>query len=84
MFRRGLGLLGRMTRGHKWAEQEGGYNLDDWDSPGRLPLGVAGILAGCFGVAGAVVGMAEVTSPLLPDSSSLRSLTPASPIFSCT
>ncbi|THH15143.1 hypothetical protein EW146_g5289 [Bondarzewia mesenterica] len=37
-----------------------GYNLDDWDSPGRLPLGVAGILAGCFGVAGAVVGMAEV------------------------
>lgn len=25
----------------------------------RLPLGIAGILAGCFGVAGAVVGMAE-------------------------
>ncbi|KAI0348156.1 cytosine-purine permease [Trametopsis cervina] len=38
----------------------GGYNLDDWDSPSRLPIGVAGILAGCFGVAGAVVGMAEV------------------------
>lgn len=32
----------------------------------RLPLGAAGILAGCFGVAGAVVGMSEVwyTGPL--------------------
>ncbi|KAJ6471194.1 cytosine-purine permease [Mycena vulgaris] len=38
----------------------GGYNLNDWDTPSRLPLGIAGVLAGCFGVAGAVVGMAEV------------------------
>ncbi|KAJ7758164.1 purine-cytosine permease [Mycena maculata] len=38
----------------------GGYNLDDWDTPSCLPLGIAGVLAGCFGVAGAVVGMAEV------------------------
>ncbi|KAF8885076.1 cytosine-purine permease [Gymnopilus junonius] len=38
----------------------GGYNLDDWDSPSRLPLGVAGVLAAGFGAAGAVVGMAEV------------------------
>jgi len=38
----------------------GGYNLDDWDSPSKLPLGIAGILAACFGIAGAVVGMAEV------------------------
>lgn len=37
----------------------GGYNLDDWDTPGKLPVGVAGIVAGCCGVAGAVVGMAE-------------------------
>ena len=31
-----------------------------------MPLGVAGILAGCCGVAGAVVGMSEVwyTGPL--------------------
>ncbi|PSS29728.1 hypothetical protein PHLCEN_2v2876 [Hermanssonia centrifuga] len=44
----------------------GGYNLDDWDSPSRLPVGVAGIVAGCCGVAGAVVGMSEVwyTGPL--------------------
>ncbi|KAI0652315.1 cytosine-purine permease [Trametes meyenii] len=44
----------------------GGYNLDDWDTPSRLPLGAAGILAGCFGVAGAFVGMSEVwfTGPL--------------------
>ncbi|TFK56838.1 cytosine-purine permease [Heliocybe sulcata] len=43
-----------------------GYNLDDYDTPSRLPLGVAGVLAGCFGVAGAVVGMSEVwyTGPL--------------------
>lgn len=27
----------------------------------RLPLGLAGILAGCFGAVGAVVGMAEVS-----------------------
>ena len=26
----------------------------------RLPVGIAGILAGCFGVAGAVLGMAQV------------------------
>ncbi|KAJ7486077.1 cytosine-purine permease [Mycena galericulata] len=38
----------------------GGYNLEAWDTPSRLPLGIAGVLAGCFGVAGAVVGMAEV------------------------
>ncbi|PPQ85497.1 hypothetical protein CVT25_006577 [Psilocybe cyanescens] len=44
----------------------GGYNLDDWDSPSRLPLGIAGILAACFGAAGAVVGMSEVwyTGPI--------------------
>ncbi len=35
----------------------------------RLPVGFAGILAGCFGVAGAVVGMSEVwyTGPLGKD-----------------
>jgi len=38
----------------------GGYNLDDWDSPSKLPMGFAGILAACFGVAGAVVGMSQV------------------------
>ena len=37
-----------------------------YDSPSRLPLGVAGVLAGCCGVAGAVVGMAQVyyTGPI--------------------
>ncbi|KAG8876572.1 hypothetical protein FRB98_007241 [Tulasnella sp. 332] len=40
--------------------QLGGYNLDDYDSPSRLPIGIAGIAAGCIGVAGAVVGMDEV------------------------
>ncbi|KDQ63006.1 hypothetical protein JAAARDRAFT_119103 [Jaapia argillacea MUCL 33604] len=53
IFRRAGGVLG-------------GYQLDDWDIPSRLPLGVAGILAGCFGVTGAIVGMSEVwyTGPL--------------------
>ncbi|KAG1723685.1 permease for cytosine/purines, uracil, thiamine, allantoin-domain-containing protein [Suillus lakei] len=37
----------------------GGYNLDDYDTPSKLPVGVAGILAGCFGVAGAVIGMSQ-------------------------
>jgi purine-cytosine permease-like protein len=37
-----------------------------YDSPSRLPLGIAGILAGCCGVAGAVVGMGQVyyTGPI--------------------
>lgn len=44
----------------------GGYDFTAYDSPSRLPLGIAGILAGCFGIAGAVAGMAQVyyTGPL--------------------
>ncbi|KAF9225107.1 hypothetical protein BS17DRAFT_879253 [Gyrodon lividus] len=44
----------------------GGYNLGDWDRPSELPLGIAGILAACFGVVGAVVGMSQVwyTGPI--------------------
>lgn len=56
LFRRrgwGMGQLGM------------GYDLDHWDSPKKLPLGVAGIVAGCCGTAGAVVGMAEVGFPIL-------------------
>lgn len=44
----------------------GGYNLDEYDEIRKLPIGFAGILAGCFGVAGAVLGMAQVwyTGPI--------------------
>ncbi|KAJ7581387.1 cytosine-purine permease [Mycena floridula] len=44
----------------------GGYNLEDYDSPKRLPMGIAGLLAAGFGVAGAITGMAEVwyTGPI--------------------
>lgn len=44
----------------------GGYDFEVYDSPRRLPLGIAGIIAGCCGVAGAVVGMAQVyyTGPI--------------------
>lgn len=38
----------------------GGYDLDAYDDFNKLPLGFAGVFAGCCGVAGAVVGMAEV------------------------
>lgn len=38
----------------------GGYNLADWDNPSRLPLGFAGILAGCLGTVGAILGMSQV------------------------
>ena len=53
MFRGRKGLLG-------------GYDFEVYDSPSRLPLGIAGILAGCCGAAGAVVGMAQVyyTGPI--------------------
>jgi purine-cytosine permease-like protein len=47
LFRRRNGILG-------------GYDLTAYDAPSRLPVGAAGILACLFGVAGAVVGMAEV------------------------
>ncbi|KAG2116392.1 permease for cytosine/purines, uracil, thiamine, allantoin-domain-containing protein [Suillus clintonianus] len=44
----------------------GGYNLNDYDTPSKLPVGVAGILAGCFGAVGAVIGMSQAlyTGPL--------------------
>ncbi|KAG2116200.1 permease for cytosine/purines, uracil, thiamine, allantoin-domain-containing protein [Suillus cothurnatus] len=38
----------------------GGYDLDAYDMPSKLPLGIAGILSMCFGIAGAVVGMSEM------------------------
>ncbi|KAI8066400.1 permease for cytosine/purines, uracil, thiamine, allantoin-domain-containing protein [Gongronella butleri] len=43
-----------------------GYNLDDYATPSKLPKGYAAIFAGCCGVAGAVVGMAQVyyTGPI--------------------
>jgi len=43
-----------------------GYDLTVYDKPGQLPMGIAAILAGCFGVGGAIVGMAETyyTGPL--------------------
>ncbi|KAF8555380.1 hypothetical protein OG21DRAFT_1507789 [Imleria badia] len=46
--------------------QLGGYNLADWDNPSKLPIGIAGLLASCFGIAGAVVGMSQVwyTGPI--------------------
>ncbi|KAF8435811.1 permease for cytosine/purines, uracil, thiamine, allantoin-domain-containing protein [Boletus edulis BED1] len=44
----------------------GGYNLADWDNPSKLPIGIAGLLACCFGIVGAVVGMSQVwyTGPI--------------------
>ena len=47
IFRRKSGILG-------------GYNLNDYDAINKLPIGLAGIFAGCCGVVGAVLGMAEI------------------------
>ncbi|KII93075.1 hypothetical protein PLICRDRAFT_101790 [Plicaturopsis crispa FD-325 SS-3] len=60
IFRRSAGGYEEDVKVRRRAGRMGGYNLDDWDSPTKLPMGFAGIIAGCFGVAGAVVGMAEV------------------------
>ncbi|KAL5485186.1 hypothetical protein ACEPAI_7828 [Sanghuangporus weigelae] len=37
----------------------GGYDLEAYDDWTRLPLGIAGITATCFGIAGAALGMAQ-------------------------
>ncbi|KAG2188208.1 hypothetical protein INT44_000960 [Umbelopsis vinacea] len=39
---------------------QGGYNLDDYATPSKLPVGIAGIIAGMCGIAGAVIGMSQV------------------------
>lgn len=44
----------------------GGYKPEDYASPEKLPVGIAAIIAFCFGVMGAVLGMAQVwfTGPI--------------------
>ena len=44
----------------------GGYAPEDYMTPSRLPPGFAAILAFCFGVMGAVLGMAQVVSSPSP------------------
>ncbi|KAK9353843.1 permease for cytosine/purines, uracil, thiamine, allantoin-domain-containing protein [Lipomyces doorenjongii] len=43
-----------------------GYNVDDYDNPSKLPLGLSACFAFCCGVAGAVLGMYQVwwTGPI--------------------
>jgi purine-cytosine permease-like protein len=45
---------------------QGGYNLEDYATPSKLPPGYAGIFAGACGIVGAVVGMAQTyyTGPI--------------------
>jgi hypothetical protein len=38
----------------------GGYNLESYNTPSELPMGIAACLSIGFGIAGAIVGMAEV------------------------
>jgi NCS1 nucleoside transporter family len=37
-----------------------GYNVEDYDQPSKLPPGIAAIIAFCFGIMGAVLGMSQV------------------------
>lgn len=46
VFRRGLMNLDR-------------YNVEDWDTPEKLPPGYAPVLAFCFGIMGMVLGMSQ-------------------------
>lgn len=43
-----------------------GYDLEGWNSPKSVPLGIAGLFSFCAGIAGAVVGMQETwyTGPI--------------------
>lgn len=36
------------------------YDLDAYDDPTRMPLGLAALGAGCFGAVGAITGLAQV------------------------
>ncbi|KIJ40829.1 hypothetical protein M422DRAFT_209731, partial [Sphaerobolus stellatus SS14] len=47
IFRRKHGLLG-------------GYDVEVYDTPSKLPIGIAAIVTSCCSVAGAVVGMAQI------------------------
>lgn len=35
------------------------YDLDGWNTPSRLPIGIAGLLAFPLGIVGAILGMVE-------------------------
>ncbi len=40
------------------------YDLEAWNHSSMMPIGWAAMIAGCFGVAGAVVGMGEFFASL--------------------
>lgn len=37
----------------------GGYRIEIYDKPNKLPIGIAASIAFCFGVAGVAVGMSQ-------------------------
>lgn len=41
------------------------YDLDGWNDPKRLPLGIAGLVAFCFGVVVWVMGMVQTWVSIL-------------------
>ena len=40
--------------------RHGQYNVDDWNTPSRLPIGWAAIVSMVFGLVGALLGFAQV------------------------
>lgn len=55
-----LGPYAMIVTIEHFAFRRGEYNVEDWNTPSKLPLGWAAITALCFGIAGAVVGMDTV------------------------
>jgi purine-cytosine permease-like protein len=42
--------------------RRGKYNVDDWNTPGKLPIGWAAIVSMAIGLVGVVLGAAQVVT----------------------
>lgn len=70
----------------RWFRRHEGYNLNAWDQPSKLPLGIAAVLALLTGyLAGGVTGMAQTwytgktSYPPIPSRTHFLTITPQDP-----